>query len=124
MDTRTKIVPWDQDVLRSLSEQNGVVAVGYFDPLLAAHAARLRRLATEHGHPLTVVIADPDDPLLPARARAELVAGIADVDRVTIAPRECALPHSANVVRLEQADADSTRDLVRHVHLRHASSNE
>jgi hypothetical protein len=55
--------------------------IGHFDPLLAAHARRLQELAVP-GTILVVAVSDPPDPLLPAGARAELVAALAAVDYV------------------------------------------
>lgn len=56
---------------------------GCFDPLIAAHALRLAELRCLHSG-LVVVIADPPEPILPARARAELVAALSAVDFVII----------------------------------------
>lgn len=58
------------------------MAEGRFDPLLAGHAEQLR--AMKSSRPLGVVIRDPEEPLLGARARAELVAAIGVVDFVAI----------------------------------------
>ena len=44
---------------------------GYFDPLLAEHVRRLRE-CTQPGELLVIEIANPEAPLLPQRARAEL----------------------------------------------------
>lgn len=54
--------------------------LGYFDPLTAEIAARLATLGSQ----LTVAILDPPDPLLPARARAELVAALRCVQQVCV----------------------------------------
>lgn len=56
---------------------------GFFDPLLAEHARRLGQLRSADSC-LAVVIEDPAQPLLPIRARAELVAGLAAVDFVVL----------------------------------------
>jgi bifunctional ADP-heptose synthase (sugar kinase/adenylyltransferase) len=56
---------------------------GYFDPLLAEHVKRLRE-STKAGQLLVVEVIDPDRPLLPQRARAELVAALAIVDYVVL----------------------------------------
>src|SRR5579863_4505944 len=79
MDTRTKIV--DAAQARLIAAQGATVVSGYFDPLVASHAERLAELKRE-GVPLLVLIATPDGPILPARARAELVAGLAVADYV------------------------------------------
>ena len=54
---------------------------GYFDPIIASTAERLAALRTE-AKPLLVIVDTPPDAILPARARAELVAGLACVDYV------------------------------------------
>lgn len=56
---------------------------GFFDPLLAEHVRRLSRCA-KAGQPLVVEISEPDNPLLPQRARAELVAALSMVDYVVL----------------------------------------
>ena len=59
------------------------VVTGCFDPLIAAHARRLKALQ-DGGAALMIVVADPPRPILPARARAELVAGLSVVDFVAL----------------------------------------
>ena len=115
MDTRTKIVS-SAEAGRIAAE--GATAVsGYFDPLLAGHAERLRELKRS-GVPLLVLIADPEDPILPSRARAELVAGLAVVDYVAEADAGL-FPH----VRLEGEDLRRREDLIAHVHARQSASS-
>lgn len=65
-----------------IADRGATIVSGYFDPLLASHAERLQSLKRE-GTPLLVLIADPGNPILPARARAELVAGLAVVNHVS-----------------------------------------
>ena len=79
MDTRSKILP------SAAGLSVGTLVIGYFDPVTADHASRLAEL----GEGLTVAIADPPDPLLPARARAELVAALRCVKHVVMGdPRQ------------------------------------
>ncbi len=115
MDTRTKIVP-AEEALRIAAAGARVVS-GYFDPLLASHAERLRELKLE-GSPLMVAIAEPENPILPARARAELVAGLAVVDYVV----ESAQGLNA-AVRLEEEDSRRLDALIEHVHARQGLSS-
>ena len=82
MDTRTKILPY-QEVRELLQDKPAQWVSGYFDPLLAEHVGRLRELA-KPGQLLVVEVANPDAPLLPQRARAELVAALAMVDYVVL----------------------------------------
>ena len=105
MDTRTKIV--DAADAKRIAAAGATVVSGFFDPLLASHAERLAQLK-QNGSPLLVVIANPQDPILPPRARAELVAGLRIVDYVSeanIAAQTC----------LEQEDAQRFNRLVEHV---------
>jgi len=110
MDTRTKIV--DAAQARLLAGQGATVVSGYFDPLIASHAERLGELKRERV-PLLVLIATPDDAILPARARAELVAGLAVVDYVCETADDVA-PH----LSLEREHAEGLVRLIDHVHMR------
>lgn len=98
MDTRSKIV----DTLPPDCE----IVEGFFDPLLAAHAAQLTSIPKTR--PLAVVIRDPEEPLLSSRARAELVAGIACVDYVIIG--------GTYPGRTLQEDRDSLMQVIRTKH--------
>jgi len=110
MDTRTKIV--DAGQARLIAAQGATVVSGYFDPLVASHAERLAELKKE-GAPLLVLIATPADAILPARARAELVAGLAVVDYVGETTDDVA-PH----LSLEREHAERLAQLIEHVHTR------
>lgn len=112
MDTRTKIVPAAEAA--RLAAAGVTVVSGYFDPLLAAHAERLQQLK----RPLLVAIAEPVDPILPARARAELVAGLAVVDYVAES-----LDGLAPQTRLEAEDERRLQDLIAHVHARQGAAS-
>ena len=82
MDTRSKIVSLEQARER-LRDKPACWVAGHFDPLLAEHVRRLR----EHAVPdrrLVVEVTNPVQPLLPQRARAELVAALAMVDYVVL----------------------------------------
>lgn len=114
MDTRIKIV--DAERARRVAAQGATVVSGAFDPLLAAHAERLEQLKRD-GSPLLVLVADPDDPILPAGARMELVAGLASVDYVARST-----PDLDPQVRLEQEDELRRQQLIRHVQTRQQAS--
>jgi bifunctional ADP-heptose synthase (sugar kinase/adenylyltransferase) len=110
VDTRTKIVPAAEAARLAA---NGVMVVsGYFDPLLSAHPEQLLALKPEGGS-LLVAIAEPPNPILPARARAELLAGLAVVDYVAESV-EGLEPET----RLEDEDERRLADLIVHVHAR------
>lgn len=109
-DTRRKIV----DSLPVEARQLKVI-VGYFDPMHAAHARRLRELAAAGGR-VVVFVADPAEPLLPLRARLELVAAL---DCVAYAIAGEGAPDLANILDERASDNDRTRDFTRHVVARH-----
>lgn len=121
MDTRTKILSVDSlaDLRRRAARLK--VVTGYFDPLLAAHARRLAQLRRP-AETLLVIVTEPDRPLLPARARAELVAALAAVDYVLPAGADCeellAALRPDELVREEAADEIRRRELIRRVHER------
>ena len=125
MDTRSKIVGPGAAVELARSRRAAglrvAVAAGYFDPLLAAHAERLEELARD-GQVLFLAIEDPPRPLLEARARAELVAGLRVVDCVTlVGSRSSGFIETLgpDAVFLErEADSRRTQELIEHVHRR------
>ena len=110
VDTRSKII--DAAQAASIAASGATVVSGYFDPLVASHAERLASLKTD-GAKLLVLIATPDNAILPAAARAELVAGLRAVDYVAEIA-EGLTPQ----IHLEQEDADRFAALLNHVHTR------
>ncbi len=123
MDTRSKILGLDAAAAAAERARRGGRAVtlvtGWFDPVVAAHA---RALPPEHAARF-VAIGDPPEPLLPARARAELVAGLRAVDYVVIAPAaaaEAAL-RPDSICHAEADDDRRRQELIRHVQSRHAA---
>jgi hypothetical protein len=115
VDTRTKIVAPSEAA--RLAASGATVVSGYFDPLLASHADRLQELK-HAGAPLLILIAEPDDAILPARARAELVAGLRVVDYVAETPGGIQ-PHH----RLEREDQGRLEELIAHVHSRQGGNS-
>lgn len=115
MDTRHKII--DAAEAAALAQAGATVVRGYFDPLIAEHAERLTEFKRA-GAPLLVLIATPPNPILPDRARAELVAALAVVDRVALtgdaAPGASITPQ----IRLEEEDLARQARLIEHVHSR------
>ena len=113
MDTRAKII--------SASEAQKLAGAtfvsGYFDPLLAGHAARLNELKRP-GAPLVVLIASAPDSILASRARAELVAGLRAVDYVVESPAGLTPD-----VRLEPEDTARLEKLIGHVHARQQAAS-
>ena len=115
MDTRTKIVPGAEAA--KLAAAGATVVSGYFDPLLAAHARRLAQLRRDHT-PLLVLVSTPSDPILPARARAELVASLGVVDHVAEAAEGIEVE-----INLEQEDNARLEQLIEHVHARQSATS-
>jgi bifunctional ADP-heptose synthase (sugar kinase/adenylyltransferase) len=113
VDTRTKIVP-------SFESTELPTVVGYFDPMHAGHVRRLREICAD-GHRIAVVIADPPDPILPTRARAELVAALDCVEYVVAAGTNADAITAArpNVLDERTADIERSRLFAQHVLARH-----
>lgn len=121
LDTRTKIVDWET-ALRTVRERRTAVVTGYFDPLLAAHARRLREIHAGFER-VIVVLSDPPKPLLDAGARAELVAALDMVDYVVLPQKRASsveFERGAEVCVFREEEADEARfeRLVEHVHQR------
>ncbi len=118
MDTRGKIL--DGAAAAQIAGVRRVrLVTGYFDPLLAAHARRLEGIrAAEPDTPLMVAVVDPPLPILPRRARAELVAALRAVDYVVAEDVEL---RAAEVIHEERADLTRTKDLIEHVQRCHTA---
>jgi hypothetical protein len=96
------------------------VIVGYFDPIYAAQIRALMELARSHSI-VVAAVADPPDPLLPARARAELAAALELIDYVvTDVDGAMELP-GAVVSDIRPDDLRRRDELMRHVIRRHGS---
>ncbi|MBM3746069.1 MAG: hypothetical protein FJW34_09745 [Acidobacteria bacterium] len=114
MDSRSKILTAEEAARRFTGP--GVRWVkGHFDPLLPEHARRLAELAAP-GARLVAVVTDPPEPILPARARAELVAALRVVDWVVVGPG-ASIPAGA-VFDETQEDLRRARDFRLHVRAR------
>jgi hypothetical protein len=109
LDTREKII--DAAQAARIAANGATVVSGYFDPLLASHAERLSELKTTAK--LLVLIATPRNAILPAAARAELVASLRAVDYVSELT-DSLTPH----IRLEPEDAHRFAALLKHVQSR------
>ena len=103
-----------------------IVIIGYFDPLTAAHARRIIELRSElrrNTGRIAVIVTDPPDPILPQRARVELVAALHAVDYVVAAMHNTSAEIVARlqpdeVIQEEAADLRRTQELIAHVHRR------
>ena len=105
MDTRSKII--DLEAARKLLAGVGrlVAAGGAFDVLQAGHARFLEGLRRPGTEVLVVVYDDAslERPILPAAARAQLVAALAAVDYVVVCRRgeveaEQEVPEERNII--------------------------
>ena len=96
-----------------IGPSGSVVVSGHFDPLMAAHAERLQQLK-EPGKKLLIVVTDPPHPILPALARAQLLAGLRVVDHVAVASPE----GPPADIALEREDSIRREKLILHVHSR------
>ena len=96
MDTRTKIITKQE--AQALVSQGAVLVRGYFDPITLWHAEKLAELKNAGG-PLIVAVSTPTDPIMPVRARMQMVAGFRAVDYVTEMT-----PGLGPAVNLEQDD--------------------
>ncbi len=83
MDTRTKIHTYE-DALDHTRGKHARWVSGCFDPLLAEHARRLSSLSSGAEWLVVSVMEAGPDPILPAEARAQLVAALMVVDCVVI----------------------------------------
>jgi len=115
LDTRTKIIDAAQAI--RIAQTGATVVSGFFDPMIASHAERLITLKQE-GTSLLVLVATPPDAILPALARAQLVAGLSVVDYVCDAP-DGLTPH----IHLEDEHAGLLTKLIDHVHARQRAAS-
>jgi hypothetical protein len=115
LDTRTKII--DTAHAARIAQSGATVVSGYFDPMIASHAERLITLKQEDT-PLLVLVATPPDAILPALARAQLVAGLSVVDYV------CESPDGVPAqIHLEDEHAVLLTKLIDHVHARQRAAS-
>ncbi len=110
MDTRGKIKSLE-DLHSALADSKWIVVVGFFDPLTAIQAARLAE-AANRGRKLLAVVLTASNSLLPADARAALVAAVRGVSTVVIADAaewRSAIPQTADVAILDDLEGEKRR---------------
>jgi glycerol-3-phosphate cytidylyltransferase-like family protein len=122
MDTRTKILSVT-DACARLAGQPVIIVSGYFDVMRAAHVRDIQEIRAQT---LLAVVRPHAGAILPARARAELVAAVRMVDYVVIGDdRELDILVSsiqpAQIVHLEDADLERAGQLKQHVQRRQSS---
>lgn len=86
-------------VLRETAGERVIWVRGAFDPMLAAHARRVAEMKPAGGI-LVALLAEPERPLMAARARAELAASLEAVDYVV---ENGAAVEGVEVVEVEDA---------------------
>lgn len=122
MDTREKIVTLSE-AAKQFSDGEWTVVPGLFDPLTATQAKRLNALR-ESGRRLAAIVLNGARTLMPAEARAALIAALRGVDLVAIpADQEwrAAVPNSENIRLIEdpQGEAARSAEFVQFVMRRH-----
>lgn len=120
MDTRTKII--DTARAAAAAASGATVVSGYFDPLTAPVAERLARIK-QAGVPLLVLIRTPSNAILSARARAELVAGLAVVDYVSEDSESEDGDKIQPTISLEAEHTRNLAELTAHVHARQKAAS-
>ncbi len=126
LDTRSKIVTPSQAVaLAEESRHRGeapVVFVTHMEVLRASHVQELEELAATSAGPLFVILTEPESPLVPLDARAELAAALRAVDYVVPSPEGAgpvlAAIQASVTVEDEEEDRGRTRQLMEHVRSR------
>ncbi len=110
MDTREKIIELSQAPQR-FSHGKWILAPALFDPLTATQATRLAGLR-ENESKLAAIVLDVSETLLPANARAALIAALRSVDLVVVAEPQAwrdAIPVSANIKIVEDETGEAAR---------------
>jgi hypothetical protein len=120
VDTRNKIIGFEA-ALRAVRAENLRVLTGRFDPLTSEHASRLQEFAK--GGLVLVFVLDYEGSLLPAAARAELMAALRGVRYVSIAEGAKLTEalqglDSQEVAREEEADQERQERLVAQIRQR------
>ncbi|HEY7306208.1 MAG TPA: hypothetical protein VH601_18935 [Bryobacteraceae bacterium] len=110
MDTRNKIKPL-KDLNSVLADSKWIAIAGFFDPLTSIQASRLADIAKKGHNVLAIVLAAPDC-LLPADARAALVAAVRGVSAVVVANAHewrSVITKDANVTVVDDLQGDKRR---------------
>ena len=121
-DTRAKIVTLDQARALARSGAPHIAFVTHLEVLRAGHVLKLEQLAATTPGKLFLILTDPESPLVPLDARAEVAAGLQVVDYVVPSP-DGAGPALAAIepgftVLDEEEDRGRTRQLIEHVRSR------
>jgi hypothetical protein len=110
MDTREKILPVGS-LSQLLASGGWSVVVGLFDPLTVVQARHLAAWRKQ-GRKLLAIVLEGEDTLLEANARAALIAGLREVDAVTIAAPDgwhSLIPRDARIEIVEDEAQERAR---------------
>ena len=93
--------------------------VTHLEVLRAGHVRKLEQIAANHSGKIAMILTDPESPLVPLEARAEIAAALRTVDYVIPAeqgelPALAAL-NPAVTLHDEEEDRGRTRQLIEHV---------
>jgi hypothetical protein len=121
-DTRSKILTLEQARSIAAGHRRRVAFVSHVEVLQAMHVRKLEELAAGGWGTLFVVLTEPESPLVPLDARAEVAAGLRVVDYVVPASGGVSAALAAILPDLtvedEEEDRERTRSLVEHVRSR------
>ena len=111
MDTREKIVS-----IEGITGKDWVAVAGLFDPLTLKQAERVAAIASRNSdRRLLVVVVPGKDTLLPADARAALIAGLRDVIAVVIAEPDAVRARGIQVEEDAKGEARRSEEFVEFV---------
>ena len=120
-DTRGKIVSVkDAAGIAREERSRGTKVIAFVTHAEVLRAPHVRRLEEASGHgKLFVILTDPESPLVPLEARAEIVAGLRVVDYVVKVSEGAAAALAAIApditIQDEAEDRGRTRELMEHV---------
>jgi hypothetical protein len=126
LDTRHKIITLSQaSALAEEARRSGtppIAFVSHLEVLRAGHVRKLEEFAAAAPARLFLILTDPESPLVPIDARAELAAALRVVDYVIpsaggAAPAVAAI-NPGLTVHDEEEDRVRTRQLIEHVRSR------
>jgi hypothetical protein len=126
LDTRNKILTLTQaSALAEEARRSGsptIAFVTHLEVLGASHVRELEEIAAAAHGKLFLILTDPESPLVPIDARADLAAALRVVDYVVpsaggAAPAMAAI-HPGFTVHDEEKDRVRTRQLIEHVRSR------
>lgn len=125
-DTRNKIIDAAQaHRIASESAAPSIAFVTHLEVLRASHIRRLEEISAGNNGRLFVILTEPEGPLVPLEARAEVAAALRMVDYVIPAPGGAIsvldVLRPGVTIHDEEEDRERTRSLMEHVRSRSRS---